>query len=471
MAEQTFFFYDLETSGLSGRRDRVMQFAGQRTDMNLQPIGQPVNVLVELTDDVLPSPQAILITGKTPQMTVAEGISEVELARLLQTEIFTPGTIAVGFNNVRFDDEFVRHLLWRTFYDPYTWSWADGRSRWDMLDVVRMTRTLRPEGINWPVDDRGLPVNKLELLAQANGLDHTQAHDALSDIGATIAVAGLIKDKQPRMFEYLLKMRDKREVSALVRLADPQPFVYTSGRYGKERQFTTVALAVAEGSNQGEVIVFDATVSPRPFAELKPSQIHKALFDWQYEGQRLPFKRMKLNACPAVAPLAVLDVDDGWNRLQLDRQQIEAHIAELRSVPHLVDLVEEAFASRPEYVPGADPDEQLYAGFVNDRDKQLMMEVTRRDGTGLADWQPIFDDERLPELLLHYKARYYPESLNYDEQLKWGDYRRERLLAQVERFQVGLEQARGMAGGPQETEILDEVEEWARQVLPSGVLG
>ena len=151
--QNTFFFYDLETSGLSARSDRIMQFAGQRTDMDLRPIGEPYNVLIALSDDTLPSPEALMVTGITPQKTVDEGYTEAQFVRMLTEEICTPGTIMTGFNSVRFDDEFMRHLLWRNFYDPYEWAWRDGRSRWDLLDVVRMTRALRPEGIEWPVDD------------------------------------------------------------------------------------------------------------------------------------------------------------------------------------------------------------------------------------------------------------------------------------------------------------------------------
>src|SRR3990167_7533383 len=182
---KTFFFYDLETSGLSSRYQRIMQFAGQRTDKDLNSIGEPIDVLVRLSEDILPEPQAILITGTTPQKTIEEGISEPELCKMLTKEIFTPGTITVGFNNVRFDDEFIRHTLWRNFYDPYEWAWSDQRSRWDVLDLVRMTRALRPQGINWPVDDEGAPTNRLELLSKANNLTHLHAHDALSDVEAT----------------------------------------------------------------------------------------------------------------------------------------------------------------------------------------------------------------------------------------------------------------------------------------------
>ena len=253
---KTFFFYDLETSGLNARSDRIMQFAGQRTDMELNPVGEPANILVKMTDDALPSPEAIMVTKITPQSTLRDGILEAEFVKYIVEEIFVPNTIAVGYNTVRFDDEFMRAILWRNFYDPYEWEWKDGRSRWDILDVVRLTRALRPEGIEWPVREDGMPTNRLELITKLNGVAHEHAHDALSDVYATIAVAKLIRDKQPELFEYLLKMRDKKEVRKLVNLDNKQPFVYASGRYSNDYNKTTVVLPIAPGRN-GNVLVYD----------------------------------------------------------------------------------------------------------------------------------------------------------------------------------------------------------------------
>src|SRR5258708_419153 len=139
----TFFFYDLETSGFNPREARIMQFAGQRTTLDLEPIGPPVNIFIRLTPDILPDPDAILLTGITPQITVAKGQSEAVFLADFQATIATAGTIFVGYNNIRFDDEFMRFLQYRNMYDPYQWQWQDGRSRWDILDLVRMTRALR----------------------------------------------------------------------------------------------------------------------------------------------------------------------------------------------------------------------------------------------------------------------------------------------------------------------------------------
>lgn len=254
--QPSFYFYDLETSGLNPRTDRIMQFAGQRTDTNFQPLGEPANILVKLSDDTLPSPGAVMVTGITPQATQQDGISEREFCEFLTQEVATPGTTIMGYNSVRFDDEFVRATLWRNFYDAYEWQWKDGRSRWDLLDVVRLTRALRPEGIEWPFTPDGKPTNRLELLTKLNHIEHAHAHDALADVVALIEVTKLIKQKQPQLFDFLYQMRDKRRVAQLVNLASPQPFVYASGRYASQYNKTTVAYPIAPAKN-GSLLVFD----------------------------------------------------------------------------------------------------------------------------------------------------------------------------------------------------------------------
>lgn len=317
--DKTFFFYDLETSGLRPREDRIMQFAGQRTDMELNPIGEPVNVLVKMTNDALPSPGAIGVTKITPQQTLMEGYSEPEFCRMVMEEIFVPNTIAVGYNTVRFDDEFMRAILWRNFYDSYEWEWKDGRSRWDLLDVVRMTRALRPEGINWPTTDDGRATNRLELLTKLNGLSHEHAHDALSDVFATIAVARMIREKQPELFEFLLKLRDKKEVKKYVNLTNKQPFVYASGRYASEYEKTTVAVPLTTGRN-GNVLVYDLRYDfEKRLAEVK-AQSEAGLKAGEKPKSWFPIvKELCFNKCPAVAPLSVLDKGDTWQRIGLTR--------------------------------------------------------------------------------------------------------------------------------------------------------
>lgn len=463
-----FFFYDLETSGLNARNDRIMQFAGQRTGMDLQPLGEPINVLVKLNDDTLPSPDAILVTGITPQQTVQDGYTEAEFARLLTEQVFTPDTIAVGFNNIRFDDEFVRHLLWRNFYDPYEWAYKDGRSRWDLLDVVRMTRALRPQGIEWPVVD-GVPVNKLELISKQNGLMHTKAHDALSDVEALIQVTGLIKSKQPQLYEYLLSMRDKNKVKQLVNIDDKKPFVYSSGRYASEFNKTTVALPLTAGRN-GNVVVYDLRHDPTEFINLSVGDLKTRMFA-SYDDRKkedhvaIPVKELQYNRAPAVAPLGVLTQENGWDNLQLSPELIEKHTKLLLNAQHFAENIRSVYESRPEFTKSAEPEAQLYDAFVNDRDKLSIEAVRNADERMLADFHPDFADERLPGLLLHYKARSFPGTLSEEEMQAWGQWRNSRLQAQLPSYISSLQRLAATVTDDNKQFLLQELQLWAESII------
>jgi exodeoxyribonuclease-1 len=468
---KTFFFYDLETSGLSARQDRIMQFAGIRTDMKLNQIGEPANVLVKLNDDTLPSPEAVMVTGITPQQTLGDGITEAEFAKMLINDIFTPDTIAVGFNNIRFDDEFTRYLLWRNFYEPYEWSWKDGRSKWDLLDVVRMTRALRPDEINWPVDEKGVATNRLELIAKLNGIDHIKAHDALSDVDALIAVTKLIRDKQPKLYEYLLKMRDKNQVKKLVNLNNKQPFVYVSGRYDAQFNKATIAFPLTAGNN-GNVIVYDLRYDPTPFINIGSKELAEKLFaTWEQRQSdgfvKLPVKQLQYNRAPAVAPMGVLSQSDGWNKIGLDEATIDKHREILLSVPSFAENIRSIYENREEFKKSFDPEAQLYDGFVSDGDKMRIETVRNASGNELADFHPNFVDERLDPLLLHYKARNFPKSLSDDEVIIWEKWRTDRINTALPAFTSSLQKISSTTTDENKIYILTELQLWAESIMPA----
>lgn len=457
--KQTFFFYDLETSGLNQREDRIMQFAGQRTDINLEPIGDPVNILVKITEDALPSPSAIMVTKITPQQTLADGITEPEFCRYITDNIFIPNTIAVGYNTVRFDDEFMRATLWRNFYDPYEWEWKDGRSRWDILDVVRLTRALRPEGIEWPFNEKGAPTNRLELITKLNGVSHEHAHDALSDVYATIAVAKLIRDKQPKLFDYLLKLRNKNEIKKLINLENKKPFVYASGRYSSKSNKTTVAFPLTSGRN-GNILVFDLRYNLGDLLKIiaknsetraggDPGGCPPREPSGGGQGTTGPargiypiVKELCFNKCPAVAPLGVLDEGDGWKKIGLDKAVVERNLQVLLDHPEFAEKMREYYENRPEFPKAPEPEMALYDGFLNESDRLEVNKVRNAKPNELADFHPDFIDERLPELLLHYKGRNFPESLSEEEAARWQEYKKSRLARLAPKFIEELEKNR-----------------------------
>lgn len=431
---QTLYFYDLETSGFSPREQRIMQFAGQRTDMNLQPIGEPDNYLIKLADDILPDPDAVLLTGITPQMTITDGLTEAEFLKVFSEDIAIPNTVFLGFNSIRFDDEFMRFLHYRNFYDAYEWHWADGKGRWDLLDVVRMTRALRPDGIEWSFDSTGRPANQLGLLTAVNKLDHSNAHDALSDVNATLALAQLLRTKQPKLFDFLLSIRDKKSVE---KLAKSGLFVYSSGKYASEFHKTTVVTTLADHPKIGGVLVYDLRNDPTPFLKMKPEKLAEI---WRHfckerpcTHQRLPVKTMQFNRCPAIAPLGVLDAKS-QERIGLKLANAEKHAKMLNGQQQFVDNLVAALElmdkdQQARFMSDElEVDARLYDGFVGDKDKAAMSAVRAADKDEIATLKIDFQDDRLTGLFPLYKARNFGKYLTNEEHATWEKFRERKLL-------------------------------------------
>lgn len=481
----SFFFYDLETSGFSPSAARIMQFAGQRTDENLDPIGDPVNVLIKLASDVLPEPDAIMLTGITPQSTITEGLTEAEFLDYFYKEVVQPDTTFLGFNTVRFDDEFMRFLHYRNFYDPYEWQWTNGCSRWDILDLVRMTRALRPDGIEWPVTDEGKPTNRLELLTKANDLDHDHAHDALSDVHATIAVAKLIKSKQPELFKYLLDCRSKKQATVLV--AAGQPFVYTSGRYPGEHWHTTVTIMLAKHPQQDCALVYDLRYDPRPFFDMSPEQLVEA---WRYkkdrapEDLRLPVKTLKYNRCPAIAPLGVIKDVKTQERLGLTVNDIKRNLELLKSnhqafALKVLDALKIMDAERERTYAKTTPtdatvDGMLYDGFFGPNDKQTMSALRASGPESIDSLAAKLSDTRLQLMAPLYKARNYPQSLSADERQVWEQHISSQLYSggansRLSKYFGRLQELAAGTLTSQQEFLLEELQLYGESVMPSDV--
>lgn len=453
-----------------------MQFAGQRTDMDLQPVGEPFDLLIKLSDDILPDPDAILVTGITPQLTVQEGITEVEFLKLFHEQIATPGTIFVGFNTVRFDDEFIRFLEYRNYYDAYEWQYKDGKGRWDILDLVRMTRAIRPEGIRWPMVD-GKPSCRLELITKENGLAHEHAHDALNDVIASIAVAKLIKDKQPKLFDWLLKMRGKNDVKQFVETN--QTFIYTSGKYGNDCEKTAVAKLLHHDDSKGG-IVYDLRYDPAEFLKLSPEELVER---WRYNKDpeapaRLPVKTMKYNRCPAVAPTGLLSDKGVQERLHTSPEEVNANLAKLRAHPDFVanvvkarDLMDDERGEQwSKEAP--EPEAALYdGGFFDNTDKKLMSVVRAADPAELSEIAGDFHDARLGDMLPHYKARNFPDRLTDEERAVWERYRSQRLLdgGTGSRLAKFMQRLGELAQGEliqEKRYLLEELQLYAESIVP-----
>ena len=424
----SIFWYDYETTGINPRNDRPLQVAGIRTDLALNEVGAPINLYCQPSDDILPHPAACSITGITPGILAEKGLAEADFMTRVHAELAAPGTCGAGYNTLRFDDEMTRYSLYRNFFDPYAREWQGGNSRWDLIDVMRTAYALRPEGINWP-EQEGRVTLKLERLTEANGIDHGQAHDALSDVRATIALARLVREKQPKLYEWLFQLRSKQRVMDQVRLL--QPMVHISGRFSAERHYLGVVLPLAwHPRNRNALIVCDLGLDPQGLLDLDAASLRQRLYtrrDELAEGELpVPLKLLHINRCPVVAPLKVLRPQD-LERLQLDKEACLARALRLTDAQEVWRDKLAAIYAEEDFAPNADPEQQLYDGFIGDRDRRLCEQVRMAEPAQLARQQWPFDDHRLPELLFRYRARNFPETLNNEEQQRWKLFCQQRL--------------------------------------------
>ncbi|EGT5709954.1 exodeoxyribonuclease I [Cronobacter dublinensis subsp. dublinensis] len=427
-AQPTFLFHDYETFGKSPSLDRPAQFAALRTDENFNVIGEPEVFYCKPADDYLPQPEAVLITGITPQVALARGENEAEFAGRIHALFTVPKTCVVGYNNVRFDDEVTRNIFYRNFYDPYAWSWQHDNSRWDLLDVMRACYALRPEGIVWPENSDGLPSFRLEHLTVANGIEHANAHDAMADVHATIAMAQLVKTRQPRMFDYLYTYRSKQKLATLIDIVQMKPLVHVSGMFGAWRGNTSWIAPIAwHPDNRNAVIVVDLAGDISPLLDLDVDALRERLYTPKAalgDDSAVPVKLVHLNKCPVLAQANTLRPEDA-ERLGIDRQHCLNNLKVLRDAPQVREKLVALFAEAPPFPPTSNVDAQLYDGFFSDADRAAMRIVLQTPPQNLPALDITFVDKRIEKLLFNYRARNFPGTLSEPEQQRWLNHRRD----------------------------------------------
>jgi len=440
----SLYFYDFETWGADPKRDRPAQFAGIRTDLDLNIVADPDMWYCQLANDYLPHPEAALITKLTPQLCYKKGLIEPEFIQRILTRFSQPNTCVLGYNSLRFDDEVTRNTLYRNFFEPYGREWQQGNSRWDLIDVVRACYALRPEGITWPTKEDGTPSFKLEHLSKANGLEHNNAHDALADVYATISLAKLIKEKQPKLFQYLFTLRKKQKVSELIDVAALTPLVHVSSKFPAHQGCCSWIVPLAfHPTNKNAVICFNLQYDPAVLLQddittLK-EKLYKKTADLAVGEQRLGLKLVHLNKCPVLANAKTLSVERA-EVLGIDRENCLKNLEWLRQHRELQQKVVELYQETDDFVIDSNPDYQLYAGFIGDVDKLKMQQLHQLAPEMLSTESLVFTEERLNRLLFLYRARNYPLTLTDAEMQKWQRYRTDKLMHGVDNPNLTLEQ-------------------------------
>jgi exodeoxyribonuclease-1 len=475
MHEPSFLWYDFETFGTRPQKDLPCQFAAIRTDADLNIIGKPINIMSAIANDYLPHPEACLITGITPQQTLRDGTNEADFAKRIYEEMATPNTCSVGFNSIRFDDEVARYLFYRNFYDPYSREWRNGNSRWDIIDLARACYALRPEGINWPTKDDGSPSFKLEDLAKANNITHENAHDALSDVYATIGLAKLIKQKQPKLFNYAYSLRSKHAVSQQIDLTKPSVILHVSSKLPASQGCCTWVMPIAKHpTNPNAVIAIDLSKPIDSLLNDDVEEIQRKLYAKQDElnGEARPgLKLLHINKSPFVTTAKAMTEENAL-RLGLDRDTCLEHYRILSQQSNLALKLSNLYEAT-EFDEELDIDYALYSGgFLNKEERLWCDRVITTDADNLAALSDDIQHPGLKSLLFRYRARNYPQTLTHEEMMRWQRHRQARLCdpsspasLTLEPFMLKLEQlAHEHSDNPEKQAILRALYQYAENL-------
>ena len=482
MSTKTIFWHDYETWGVDPRRDRAAQFAGIRTDLDLQEVGEPVMFYCKPTGDFLPHPDAVRVTGITPQLANREGLNEAEFFGRINEFFSVPGTCGAGYNSIRFDDEVTRFGFYRNFIDPYAREWQNGNNRWDILDLLRMAYALRPDGINWPtrIDEQGVEVAsfRLEDLTAANQIEQTGAHDALVDVRATIEIARLIKQKQPRLYDYFFNLRIKSNVAPMlntqVELPQRKVVLHVSGMFpAAQGCLSPILPLMLHPVNKNEVICYDLRHDPSALLQMDVDAIAENLYKPRAERdenhQHVALKGVHINKSPALSPTNTLNQSQA-EKWGIDWHTIEANRQKLVSDSTLIRRLEEMYKRKREQGE-CDADANLYGGFISNADRKLCNQVLSSSPEKLASWTPPFKSSRLQTLYPRYRARNWPETLTEEEQKQWHSFCQARLIdgefdcpLTVEQFQQRLQQLALEKLNETEQKALQQLEVWAQNL-------
>ena len=468
---KTFFWYDYETFGLSPKTQRIAQFAGIRTDENLNIIDEHM-FYCKPTYDSLPSPEACSVTGITPQICEKNGLIEKTFISTINNEFSVPDTCVVGYNSISFDDEFTRYTLFRNFLDPYAWHWQNGNSRWDILDVARFCYALKKDSsLKWHYDENNKPIFKLDKLAPANDIEHSDAHDALADVRATIGIAKIIKTTQPKLFDYALSLRDKREVSKKIELFSP--LLHTSGIYSGKLSCTRLTTALAYHPEYSDrALVFNLDQDPSLLTELETEELKTLIFSKKLPKgvDRLQIKELAFNKSPMFVPNVYKLENKITEQLQIDIDKCMDNLSYIRdNQTQIKQKIKSIYTNDSERTPALDVDQSLYDNFIDKADRLICNQIQNLSSDELRDFKPQFKDKKLSKLLLNFKARNFPESLTEIEQEEWFEIVQSRVqngengYLSLENFYKSLEKQKISA--PSKSDIWTQLEEYAHSFL------
>ena len=350
----TYLFYDIETTGLNKSFDQVVQFAAIRTDKDLNFL-ESYEYKVKLNKDVIPSPYA-LITHRIGISDLDDGLTEYEAIKKIHKLLNEPNTISLGYNTLGFDDEFLRFSFYRNLLTPYTHQFANNCKRMDIFPIAVMFHLFKNEIIKWPKLE-GKTSLKLEQLNFANKLASGQAHDAMVDVKATLALAKLFFQEK-NMWDYLADFFNKHvDLKRVADLKDQMALVL-DGFFGADNFYQCPAILLGNHLHYKNQLLW---------LRLDTEDLTKTTIDNVKETTRV------INKKPG-EPSFILPMKDRFVKLSKERLELaQKNLKWLHDNPKKYDIIANHYKEykHPTY-ENTDIDASLYLnGFMSQTEQRF----------------------------------------------------------------------------------------------------
>jgi len=413
-----YVFYDIESTSPDSSTTQMVQIALIETDGQLNILKDENNkerahmFYIKMRPDIIPEPGAFLVHKVDPEWVghyktkninsdgkrIPEHIfsncknqpdgpvyNQHEANILIQSIMTRTGnTCIAGYNSEKFDDEVIRHNFYRNMLEPYSHEWANGNHRADIIKAVQIVRMYSEKALKWPIGEDGKVSMKLERLSVENGLVHEKAHDALSDIYATIFLAKLIKDRRPSLWDKFKMLSDKQNVSRLVNSGEV--LTLTQMFIPKEKYGTTLALPLfQDNQNKNKYYLIDLLSDIEPILSMDADDLRDYIYSkkveraLKYPDININIRSVSINKSPAIniPPSKFLGEDSNevfgriCDRVGTERETFQTNLHFVRN--NLYDLkkkisevysVERTFDSKPIY-------SALYDGFFSNKEKDV----------------------------------------------------------------------------------------------------
>tara|TARA_B100001250_G_C19793128_1_gene787478 strand:- start:235 stop:1650 length:1416 start_codon:yes stop_codon:yes gene_type:complete len=404
-----FVFYDFETSGKDPCWDQILQVGAILVDESFNEI-ETLEMRCKLKRGLIPSAGALKVNHSTFSNLIKANKSHYEMICELEKKFkeWSPA-VFIGYNNLEFDEEFLRNSFFKTLRDPYLTS-MNRNKRSDLLGLLRTLDLFFPDTIKIPKNEKQRKVFKLDKISPFNGIDHF-AHDALGDVKATIEIAKMVAKRSPEIWKSCLASSEKSKVLDLLNKND---LVFFSETYfGKTTGFG--GCYILNHPIYKYPILFDLSFNPEELIDLSSKDLKETFLS----GQKF-IRTVRHNKNPILLTADKLERSNYFGKTDLKEYEKKSNYLKNSEsfkeniLLFLADLAQEK--EQKQETEGSQVDimaeESLYSGgFPSFDDLHVRQDFGKANWSERYDLCKKFSDKRLSYFGIRLIYEEFPEAL------------------------------------------------------------